>query len=309
MADLADVERGFVTQIAAALFPGTTYVAGALAACAAAGLSVRVYRGWPNAALLDADIAAGRAHVSVFSEPSMGRNTTRYQDEWTTPTPIAKTLTATVAGAAITFGGTAALGHVVGIQVGNGTAPVAYPYRVQAGATPTSVAAAFDAMIPGATAAGAVLTLPTTAFRVAVVRDQASWLETRRQVQIMRLSTWTPTPAARDAVAGALDVALSRTRWLPLADGSSGRLIYQGTHVYDATGKAAIWRRDLRYEIEYATTFVEQQPECLFTPIHADVGAGALVIIGPEAPAVAIYTDVNGDVIVDAGGSLLGETA
>ncbi|CAH2606524.1 conserved protein of unknown function (plasmid) [Rhodovastum atsumiense] len=284
MADLAGVERALVAQVATALALGDGYRAGALVASTGAGLKVRAYRGWPTPDALDADILAGAAHVSVFSDPGMGRNTTRYQDAWHPGATVTPTLTVSVAGSVVTFGGAGGAGQVAGIQVGHGTTWTAYAYRLTAADTPATVAAAFAVKVLGSSAAGPVLTIATNAeVQARVVADQPAWMETRRQAQVIRVTTWCPSPAARDAVAGAVDNALARVRWLPLGDGTSARLIYRGTFVTDATGKDRIWRRDLRYEAEYPTTYVEARPECLFVPIHVALNGAQTIIIGPEA--------------------------
>ncbi len=325
VADLSDVENALVTQIAIALFPGATlngsyavsnasWAAPATAAnptpAPAAG-TCKLYRGWPESANLNADLVAGRAHVSVYPEPGMGRNTTRYQSRWHTNGCSAPTFAATTEGATITFGqpteltdeagnvltdqtgaplvsfgdpnGILGAGQVVGVAVGvgpdyatgNGLSPAAYAYRVLSTDTPTTVAAALAALIPGATSAGNVLTLPTLLYSARVVADQAAWLETRRQIRFIRVDCWCPSPMARDAVASLVDGALAQVHWLPLSDGSSGRLLFAGDGVDDKPSKDRLWRRWLRYSIEYATTLLETQPECLFVGMEVTNAHGA----------------------------------
>ncbi len=159
MATLADVENAIVGIVAGALFPGTSYAPLSYAASAPAGLTIKAYRGWPDADTLNKDLAAGRAHVSIFPD-NITRLMTRFLAEWQAPaTPAVPSLTALVAGNTVTFGGQAAPGQAVGIAIGDPPYLATWAYRPQAGDTPASVAAGFAALIPGASAAGAVLTL------------------------------------------------------------------------------------------------------------------------------------------------------
>jgi hypothetical protein len=159
-------------------------------------------------------------------------------------------------------------GQVVGVRLGGPAQIVAYAYRVLSTDTPTTVAAALAAQIPGASASGNVLTCPSALISARVVADQAVWLETRRQLRYVRVDCWCPSPIARDAVASLVDGALAQIRWIPLADGSSGRLLFGGDGVDDKPSKDRLWRRWMRYSVEYATTLLETQPECLFVDLQ-----------------------------------------
>ena len=63
MADQSDVAATLAAMIAAALYPNGTNQPSVV------GAPVIVYPGWPNPQTLDADMAAGKAHVSVFPRP------------------------------------------------------------------------------------------------------------------------------------------------------------------------------------------------------------------------------------------------
>jgi hypothetical protein len=78
------------------------------------------------------------------------------------------------------------------------------------------------------------------------------------------VACWCPTPSTRDAAAAAIDSYLSQTIFLPLADGTSGRLIYQDTTVFDQSQNARLYRRDLAYSVEYATIISDSCPAMLF---------------------------------------------
>src|SRR5579884_3969569 len=108
MADLSDVEQMLVSLATAALYPDGTE------AIAVNRALNRVYRGWPEAAALDSDLASGYVNVTVFPEAG-GRNTTRGLDEWLDLARIDPTLMAAVVGNAVTLSGSADPGQLVGI--------------------------------------------------------------------------------------------------------------------------------------------------------------------------------------------------
>ena len=174
MADKADVEAALALLVGNILYPagpdgagGYDMAAGygvaggwgnpAAMQTSAAGLPVRVYRGWPVAQQLDPDLAAGVAHVTVFEQPGMSRLGDGSLDADETVAAPSPSLTATVAGAAVIFGGTAAVGQIAGVAADGAS----YARTVQPGDTPLAVAAAIAAMMGGGvldTDAGQALT-------------------------------------------------------------------------------------------------------------------------------------------------------
>ncbi len=62
--------------------------------------------------------------------------------------------------------------------------------------------------------------------------------------------------------------------FVSLSDGTQGRLIYAGTVVFDQSQDALLYRRDLLYSVEYATTLLVTQPAMLFGQI--DVNAATV---------------------------------
>lgn len=255
MADLIDVENALVALISQTLYPNGT------ALPSVAGLPVKVYAGWPTSNQLDADLRAGTANISVYPGGSE-RNTTRYPKTWQTLAVNVPTLTLTISGQTVTVGGAMPspfFAHNFALLVGRKN----YAYALQATDTLTSIATALAALLavdyPGATSAGAVITLPVSAHVTAakVGVTGTSIREIRRQERVFQITAWCDTPAHRDAVVQPVDIALAATEFLTLADGTAARLIYKGSPVTDATQKAKLYRRDLLYTVEYATTQVE----------------------------------------------------
>jgi hypothetical protein len=75
---------------------------------------------------------------------------------------------------------------------------------------------------------------------------------------------WCPDPVTRDATASTVDLALSTQRFIPLNDTTSGRLTYAGTTEFDQSQNARLYRRDLNYNVEYATVLSDTLPAMLF---------------------------------------------
>ena len=113
---------------------------------------------------------------------------------------------------------------------------------------------------------GATITIPDAPRRLVArtAADAASSLELRRQDQAFRITCWCSTPALRDSAAMAVDVALSASRFIALADGSTGWQRWAGTTAQDKNQNASLYRRDITYNVDYPTTMLQAQPSMLF---------------------------------------------
>lgn len=282
MADLIDVQNALVALAAQVMYPNGT------GQPSAAGVPVKIYAGWPQANQLDADLATGTCHLTVFPT-QIERNTTRYPKEWQQLDVHPTTLTLTISGQTITVAGTipspfypqnvAALVNDLG-----------FVYATQASDTLTSIATALAAMIavgvPGTTSSGAVITLPVGAKIEAarVGSTGTSIREIRRQQRVFMLSAWCDTPAHRDAVCRAIDTALADTLRLIMPDQMAARIIYQNSPIWDSNQKTLLYRRDLNYMVEFATT--QTRTDAQITDITVDV---AIQPDGATAP-IATFT-------------------
>lgn len=265
MADQSDVENALVALAANAIYPTGS------GSPSIPGPDCRIYRGWPNSAALDTDLAAGNINITVFPRGEPGHNTTRYSACWlgslTSPT-----LTTSVFGVSVTIAGTAAPGQLAGLLIDN----VSYVYATQTGDTPETVAANLAAAVRNdwiVNLSGATLVIPGAgSILTRTVADASVMKEVRRQEQGFRITCWCPTPATRDAVASAIDLLLAGFQFITLADGSQGRLQYRGTLVFDQSQDALLYRRDLLYDVEYPTTITELQPAMLFGDLVLNAG-------------------------------------
>ena len=270
MADQSDVEIALVDAIASTLYPQGT------AAPSIFAVTCRVYRGTPTSAALSADLAAGVVNVTVFPDASAQENTTRYSDEPRVITTALPGLTIDVAGATATLAGQATMGQVAGLLVDN----LAVVHRVQAGDSPTLVAATLGAYLRSRRMVlvnGASITIPDARALIGrVVSDQVVQRETRRQQQRFKVSVWCPSPSLRDLVAVTVDQAFSASLWLPLADGTSGYLRTISSAVLDQSQNTNLYRRDLTYSVEYPTVLTTVVPSMIFGDLllsPADAGS------------------------------------
>lgn len=259
MPDQADIEQALVALGAEALRGDPA--------------DVRVYRGWPRAASLEADLRAGRAHLSV-TPGGTGRDATRYPMEWQ-GSVAAPTLTVAADAETVTFAGLARPGQVAGLRVDG----VAYAYRLRDGDTPGAVAAELAGLVradrPAELHGTAVLLPGGREVLARVVADGAGGTELRRRRQPMRMTLWCPAPDVRDRLASLLDVAVARAPVLNV-EGWACRVQGAGGATTDDGAAAGIWRRDLIYAVEYPTVLAEALPAMLW----GTVSVGDRVAVG-----------------------------
>lgn len=249
MADLSDVQDGLVSLLANAIYPNGA------GQPSAAGVPVRVYAGWPQAAQLDADLLIGDGHVSVFNRES--RNTTRYQLQQTDVAVTTPALTLTISGRTVTVGGTVAAGVNAAVIVGTN----AFTYQTVSSDTLTTIAAALassiNATYPGTTSSGAVITLPNAGAPINAARvggAGSQTIEVGRVEQVFQITVWANTPANRKAIASLLAPAIMQNHFLTLADGTSARLILKSQRDDDVPQKELLYRRDIFVTVEYVET-------------------------------------------------------
>lgn len=272
MADLADVETALAAFISAAAYPNGTSSASAL------GVLVDVERGWPNSNALDASLRSGYVTISVYAQQANERVTSRFQAQWQIKTAAAPTFSATVSGNTITFAGTGtASPQTIAVIVNQST----YTYAAGATDTPITIAGALAALVPGASYAGGALTVAGgSGLKCRVSATGTLIREIRRQMRGFQIIIWSPTPALRDAAAALVDSAFAAITTLTLADGSAARVEYARTYTSDAEENADLYRRDLFYMVEYATTQTAPAYQVAAMPLTITQQAGTAGTIG-----------------------------
>jgi hypothetical protein len=258
MADEYDVMDVLSAMSAQALYPNGT------GQPSVAGTPVITYPGWPTRSRLDADLAVGKVHVTVFARPEE-KNTTRYMTQTQSAPATTPTLTLTAAGQAVTVGGAMPspfTPHNLAVFV-NGKP---YPYAVQQSDTLTSIATALAALIAvdvaGTASSGALITVAAGA-KVGALRVGTSSVglrEVSRQERRFQITVWADTPDHRKAVVRPIKALLADSFFITLADGTAGRLIYVGGGgPNDNPQDAKLYRHDLFYSCEYGTTVADPQ--------------------------------------------------
>lgn len=76
----------------------------------------------------------------------------------------------------------------------------------------------------------------------------------RQQEQLFQITIWAPTPEIREEIGGLIDPILSDTYRFQLPDQTMAQMHYRNHIDGDFTQKAAIFRKELFYYVEYATT-------------------------------------------------------
>jgi len=274
MADQSDVEAAMVSAIAACLYPQGAEAPSFI------GNRCRIFRGWPSATALNADLAAEVINITIFPDGSGQHNTTRYTDEARLVTHNAPTLMVDVVGTKVSFSGGVGAGQVAGILVDN----MAVVHRVQDGDTLELVAATLGAYLRTrrlVNVVGASIAIPNARAIIGrVVADQTVQRETRRQRQGFRATMWCPSAALRDIVAGLIDQRLSDSNWLALPDGTSGFVRGVVSKVFDQSLNANLYRRDIVFDIEYPTIISEIMPAMIFGNLNfAPAAAGSVLTL------------------------------
>jgi hypothetical protein len=186
------------------------------------------------------------------------KNVTRYQPVPLLVTQNQPTLTLTVSGKMVTVGG-AMPSPFTPQNLAVIIAGVPFIYSLQTNDTLTSIATALAVLInaqyPGTTNSGAVITLPGSfepTVNVGATAQMAT--EWERQQQRLQITIWAPDPTSRTNISKAIKVAFSQITFLAMPDGFGARVKYVGTAMTDTSERANLYRRDLIYEVEYATT-------------------------------------------------------
>lgn len=287
MADVSDVYNAFLTQLQTILYPAGPPAPNDVSPLT--GQVVRFYPGWPQAAALDNDIAAGISNVTVFAPKDTFRNTTRYELNWIqTSTPVIW-LSAVVdnPGTHVTLSGAFPVPFIlqnIGILC-NG---VGVAYQVLATDTLTTVAANLatlvSATITPATSSGPVISIPGAKnLTVRIGGTGTAMLEVMRQEQYFHVTFWAPDNTTRYTLSTPFKLAIAKQEFLTLADGSGARVITRGDWSDDEPQKQTVYKRDLRYYVEYGTFDLQTQTQII---IQKTVLSGGT---DPNAPLIGTY--------------------
>jgi len=244
MADQSAVEQAIVNQVSAVCYPSGIVQPSVI------GNLITVSRGWPTEAGVAAAVGNGNVLIAVHALKGYSKDTTRYALDWHVTSQLPPTLTASLSGQQVTFGGSVTAGNTVGVL----SAGVAYTHVAAASDTLSTIASALASAIPNATASGAVLTLPSSGAipAVCVVNGGTASVEVGRMQQGFAVSIWAPSPATRDAIMTLLWPAMKYTYRLTLPDGTIATLMQgPGSGPDDVPSREQMFRRDLHLFYDY----------------------------------------------------------
>ena len=269
MADLEDIST-YLAQVAVtgAVYPNGT------SSPSVAGMDVRIYEGWPISEQLDLDLQGkmlsgnppmpvdrpgGKvANVSVYPLP--GTTSAPYQvlDEVYTIVPVSLGLSVSQSGNTLTVSGTPGTGEFLTLLCDN-----SFVYS-EAGASVSAIlsalATAAEVNYPSGVSTTVIsstegaITIPTTKSLVARQGGIATLGKViSRQKHAFMVSIWAPSQSVRTALSKAIDVAIKSTIRITLPDTSQALVVYSRTSETDDSQNVTLYRRDLVYDVTYAT--------------------------------------------------------
>lgn len=296
MADLSDVEQSVVNLIGGLVYPNGITAPSTILNDAGQPMPVRIFRGWPLPDSLDQDLAEGVLNISIYNNSKDEKNTTRFPPDYQTVSLETPTVAASVnAQNQIVITGAGATGVYQYVTVLVGTR-VVVSYSVLATDTAATIATQLAAMITAAygpaSATGGVITVtygaPYMVALVGVTGVQAA--EWRRQITSIIITLWCPSWTVRDNTAKTLEPTFAMTTFLTMPDQFQARFRYLNTTQTDSMSeKVHLYRRDLVYHVEYATTVTDTAWQV--TSINDNV-EGSQAALG-QAPPNFNYLPIN----------------
>ena len=220
------------------------------------------------------------ANVSIFPLAGTGNAVYQIQDHTYTIFPPAINLTVSVSGTPglpseptqVTITGTPAAGEYVTI-----VSDRQFVYS-ETGATAEAILQTLltDAQVnyPLASLSGNTLTIPSVfAFVVRQGGQAVLGKVVKRQCQFVQISIWAPDHNSRSVISAAIDLALKENIIITIpVDNSQAKIVYSRTNVMDTKQDVTLYRRDLIFEVDYAT--VEEFPGYVITSMDITLAAG-----------------------------------
>ncbi len=97
--------------------------------------------------------------------------------------------------------------------------------------------------------------------------------EWSRQKEVYQITAWCSTPANRKAILSAIRIGLAPMRFVAMPDGFGARVRYRNGTPVDETQKALLYRYDMFYEVEYATTVTTEAPQAIVWTVNVYGGS------------------------------------
>ena len=248
MANISVVEDTLVNLVSGILYPNGTSNPSIVASVR----NIYIYAGWLIPESFQSNMQNNSdAHVTIFPT-NMGRNTTRFRQEWIENTINPPTLTATLSGDQVTINGTVTIPQAVMIIVNN----IGYAYQVLSTDTLDTIAASLSALIPNSSSLFNVITI-NGAFSIIprITQSGIASKEVKRQEVLFNVITWSKSRDTRTDVSNPIEIGLGKlSRFLLPQDNYWAPILYNGIKDHEELQKSIpIYRRDLIFKIEYPT--------------------------------------------------------
>lgn len=250
MASVLEVQKKLAELIEPIIYPNGTGSPSII------NKDIKIIDGYPVKDTLDKWLDAGKAMISISTIEKSDQNTTRYTKRWQSISAPDATVEMVLGDDyVITITGVAADEQVATIKTSSEVAS----HQISAGESMNDIAAALGVQLTGAVVVDNTIAIPNEfniQLGVGVLGKVAK--EIKRQNKRFCVTIWTPTYIDRDAIGEAIDVYLSDIERFVLPDDFYARIIYNGTVDIDDEQTHRIYKRELEYLIEYATTLTEE---------------------------------------------------
>jgi hypothetical protein len=174
------------------------------------------------------------------------------------------TLQFTVNGTAISVAGVASALTNVLITLNRKT----FSFHFRAGTTAGRAIHALSAALPKSFTVLSSVCIPLAEhLSISVTTAGTAVKELHRQIKDFQITVWAPAPGLRDRIGSAIDTALSEQCHIDLNDGAPAQLLYTRQFDSDRSENWHVYRRDLIFSVNYATTQAITAPEVTSTVV------------------------------------------
>jgi hypothetical protein len=258
MASVDDVSHFLARRVADVVYPSGSQLPGIV------NSAVKIYPGWPVLGDLQQDIGKGGVHISVWPLATERKIGSALGRPFRVIAKGSPSLQITVNGSVIGVTGVASVLTNVRINLDGKE----FSFHFRAGATAEQAVYALAASLPRSFTVGSrVCVLMVKHIKVLVTTAGTAVRELHRQIKDFQITVWAPTPVLRDRIGSTIDAAMSEQCHIDLDDGAPAQLLYARQFDSDRSENWHIYRRDLIFSVNYATTQTVTAPEVTRTVV------------------------------------------
>lgn len=203
-------------------------------------------------------------HISVWPLPAERKISTALGRPFQVTAKGKPALLFTVNGSIISVSGVADAATNVRISLNGKT----YTSHFRPGTTAEQAITALSMTLPKSfTVLSSVCILMVENLSVYVTTAGTAVRELRRQIKDFQVTIWAPAPGLRECIGSAIEMALSEQCHIDLNDGAPAQLLYTRQFDSDRSENWHVYRRDLIFSVNYATTQTIAAPEVMNTVV------------------------------------------